>query len=163
MSQIFLSESHPEAGTFNCREVFGQAFQLFVVHQVGLSRTDIRIVQRFVYGQRICFFPFSVLEIFSSLGNLADIDFRVEISRKCFVMVSCITVYNIQILYFIEVMFGRISRIYACYARIESTTQDSSQTGIFETFLVCPLPAVLVFSFVQRFVIGRVEIADTVC
>ena len=42
-------------------------------------------------------------------------------------------------------------------------TQDSGQAGIFEAFLVCPLPAVLVFSFVQRFVIGRVEIADTVC
>ena len=78
-------------------------------------------------------------------------------------MVSGVAVYNIQVLYFIEVMFGCISRIYTRYARIESTTQDSGQAGIFESFLVCPLPAVLVFSFVQRFVIGRVEIADTVC
>ena len=78
-------------------------------------------------------------------------------------MVSGVAVYDIQILYFIEMMFGRISRIYTRYTRIEPATQDSGQAGIFKTFLVCPLPTVLVFSFVQRFVIGRVEIADTVC
>ena len=163
MSQVFLSEGHPEAGTFDCREVLGQTFQLFVVHQVRLFRADVRVVQRFVDGQRVCLLPFPVFEIFTPLGDLADIDFRIEVGCKCFVVVAGVAVHNIQVLDFIEMMFGRISRIYTCYTRIEPATEDCCQAGVFETFLVCPLPAVLVFGFVQRFVIGRVEITDAVC
>ena len=77
-------------------------------------------------------------------------------------MVAGVAVDDIQILDFIEMMFRCISCIYSCYTRIESASQDSRQTRFFETVFIGPLPAIFIFCLVQRFVVGSVEIADTV-
>ena len=162
MSQIFLSERHPETGAFDGREVLCQTFQFFVIHQIRFARTYIRIVQRLVYRQRICIFPFSVFEIFTTLGNFADVDFRIEVRSECFVMIACVAVDDVQIPDFVEMMFRCISCIYPCYARIESASQNRCQPRFFKTVFIGPLPAIFIFRFVQRFVVGGVEVADTV-
>lgn len=50
-------------------------------------------------------------------------------------MVAGVAVYDVQILDFVEVMLGGISGVYACYARVESATQDGGQAGVFKAFL----------------------------
>ena len=162
MRQIFLTEGHPETGTLDRREILGQAFQLLMIHQIGFARTHIRVVQRLMDTQRIGFLPFAIFVILTTLGNFTNIDFRIEIGRKSLVMVTGIAIDNIQILDLIEMMFGCISCINTRYSRIKSTTQDGRQASLFETLFVGPLPAILVFSLIQRLIIGRIQIADTI-
>ena len=57
-------------------------------------------------------------------------------------------------------MFCRVSGKHACHARVESAPENGCDAGFFETVLVGPLPAVLVFCFVVRFIVGGVHIAD---
>ena len=72
--------------------------------------------------QRLGGNPFPVFVITSILCNFAYIDFWIEVCGKSLMMIACIAIDNIQVLDFIEVMFGCISRIDATYSRIESTT-----------------------------------------
>ena len=102
--------------------------------------------------------PFAVFIITSVLGNFADIDLRIEVCSKCLMMVSCITVDDIQILDFIEVMFGSISRIDTTYSRVESASQDCGQASFLKAFLVCPLPTVFEVSFVFRLIVCRIQV-----
>lgn len=60
-------------------------------------------------------YPLSVFIITSVLGDFTDIDFRIEVCSKSLVMISGITIYYIQVLNFIEIMFGSICRINATY------------------------------------------------
>ena len=101
-------------------------------------------------------YPLSVFIITSVLGDFTDIDFRVKVRSECLVMVAGVAVDDIQILDFIEMMFRCISCIYSRYTRIESASQDSRQTRFFETVFIGPLPAVLIFGFIKRFVVGRI-------
>ena len=55
-------------------------------------------------------------------------------------------------------MLGCIGGIYAAYTRVETTAEDSCQSGIFKALFVCPLPAVFEMSYVFRFVIGCIQI-----
>ena len=109
-----------------------------------------------MYAQRIGLLPFPILEIFTPLGNLADIDFRVEIGSESLMVISSVTVYDIQILYLVEMMLRRISCVHTGNPRIETTSQDSGKTGFLETIFIGPLPAVLIFGFIERFVVGRI-------
>ena len=95
MCQVFLSESHPEACPLDGREVLYQRFQFFVVKQVGVTRTNVGIIQRLVYFQRLGSDPLTVFIIASVLGDFADVDFRIEVGSEGFVVVAGITVHNI--------------------------------------------------------------------
>ena len=111
--------------------------------------------------QRFSCNPFSVFVITSVLSDFSDVDFRIEISSKCFVVITCIAVYDIQIMDFVKMMFCCVCCVYTTYSRVESASQDSSQTSFFETFFVCPLPAVFKVSFIFRFVVCCIQIVDS--
>ena len=70
--------------------------------------------------------PFSVVIVKSFLGNLADIYFRIEIGGKCFVVVSGIAVNDVQIVYFVEMVFGGVCCIDARYPGVKSATENGS-------------------------------------
>ena len=76
-------------------------------------------------------------------------------------MIAGVTIHNIEIMNFIEIMLGGISCIYARYTRVEPATEDSRKTGFLETVFVSPLPTILEMGFVFGFVIGGIEIIDT--
>jgi hypothetical protein len=52
--------------------------------------------------QRTGSYPFAIFIIASVLRNFADVDFRIEVRSKCFMVVTRITVYNVQILNLIK-------------------------------------------------------------
>ena len=111
--------------------------------------------------QRAGSYPLAVFIITSVLGNFADIDFRIEVGCKCFVVIAGITVYDVQILDFVEIMLGGVGGIDTAHSRIESTAEDSCQTSFFETFMISPLPTVFKMSFIFGFVVGSVQIVNS--
>ena len=92
------------------------------------------------------------------MGNLADVDFRVEVGGKGLMMVARVAVHDVQILDFVEMVLGGVCRVHAGDARVESAAEDGGQAGVLETLLVGPLPAVFKMGHVFRFVVGRVQI-----
>ena len=73
-------------------------------------------------------------------------------------MVTSVAVHDVEIVYLVEVVLGSISGINARYARVETTTQDSCQSSILKTLLVCPLPRVLEVRLILRLVVGCIQI-----
>ena len=62
----------------------------------------------------------------------------------------------------IEMMFGGIGGKYSGYARIEPASENGRQTGLFEAVFIRPLPAVFILRLIERFIVGRIQIADAV-
>src|SRR5690554_190088 len=92
---------------------------------VRLFRSNFGVVEWFVNFVWFCFYPFSILPIFSFLSNLTNINFGVEVRGKCFTMISGITINYIEIVNLIEMMFYCMGSKYTCYTRIETTTKYS--------------------------------------
>ena len=73
-------------------------------------------------------------------------------------MVTGVTVHDIEIVDLVEVMLGGIGCIDARDTRVETTTQDSSQSCLLETVLIGPLPRVFEVCLVLWLIVSRVEI-----
>ena len=82
-----------------------------MVQQIALSRTDVGVGQGLVDLQRFCLDPLAIFIVESLLGNLADIDLGVEVCGEGVVMIASIAVHDVQIVDFVEVVFGCIGRI----------------------------------------------------
>ena len=161
MREIFLTESHPETRSLDCRVVFDQRLQFLVVEEIGFPWSDIRIGERLMNLQRFSLNPLSIFVVLSFLCDFSDVDFWVEVGGKSLMMVACIAIDDIQIMYLIEIMLGSISGVDARHARIESASKNGSQSGILETFFICPLPAIFKMSHITRFVVSRVEVVHS--
>ncbi|OQC34801.1 MAG: hypothetical protein BWX65_00079 [Bacteroidetes bacterium ADurb.Bin057] len=111
--------------------------------------------------ERLGFYPFSVQKIASFLSDFANIYFGIEIGGKSFMVIARIAIYNIQFMNFVEMVFCCISRKNVCYTRVKTATEYGCQTGFFKTILISPLPRILIFSLVQRFIIGSIQITAT--
>ena len=160
ISEILLTESHPETSALDGGIVEHQAFDFLVVKQVAFARSDFGIGERLVYFERFGFHPLAVFPIQSLLSNLSDIDFGVEVSGESLVVVTRVAVDDIEILNFLEVMLCSISSVDTCHTRVETAAEDSSKAGFFETFAISPLPAIFEVRLVARFVVSSVEIVD---
>ncbi len=97
MSEIFLSESHPETCATDCREIDHEALKLLMIEKIRLAFADVGIVERAVHLQIFCLHPFAIFPIFTLLGDLADIDFRIEVCCERFSVVSGVAVNNVEI------------------------------------------------------------------
>ncbi len=140
MRQIFLAECHPETRAPYCREIQYKRLQFLVIEQIGLARADIGVGEGTVEFQRACGHPFAGFIITAVLGDFAYVYFRVEIGCESFAVVAGVAVHYIKRLHLAEIVFGGIGGEHSAYTRVEAATEDSRQTGIFETLAVCPLP-----------------------
>ena len=161
MLQVLLTESHPETTLFDGGVVLHQTLQLLVVQQIAFAWTDVGIGEGLVNLQWFCLNPLTILIVKSLLGNLADINLRVEVRGEGMVVVTSITVHDVEVMDLVEVVLGGIGRIDTRYTWVEATTQDRCETSLFETVLVSPLPGILKVCFVLRLVVGRIEIVTT--
>ena len=161
VSEILLSEGHPEAGTLDAWIVLHERLQLFVIDEVGFTLTDFGIVKRLVDGMRFGFHPLPVFVVASLLRHLADVDFRIEVGGEGHAVVSGIAIYNIQIMDFIKVMLGGISRKDGGHTWVETASQHGHQSLFLESVLIRPLPAVLEVSFVLRLIVGGIEVVNS--
>ena len=106
--------------------------------------------------------PLSVLEIATLLSDLADVDLGIEVGGEGLVMVAGITVDNVERVELVKVVLGGVGRENTRHAGVEAAAEDGGQAGLAEAVLVGPLPTVFVFGFVERLIVGRVEVADAV-
>ena len=58
-------------------------------------------------------------------------------------------------------MLSSIGRIDAGHTWVESTAEDSRQTGFLEAFTISPLPGIFEVCLVLRLIVSRIEIATT--
>ena len=129
-----------------------------MVNHIRFFWTNFGVVECLVNFVWFGFHPFTVFPVFSTLRNLTNIDFGIKISSKSLVMITGITVYNIQVMNFVEMMFGGISSINACHSGVETTTKDRSESCFLEFFFIRPLPAIFEVCLILWLVIGSVHI-----
>ena len=161
ISEVLLTEGHPETCTLDAWVVEHKALQFFVVEQIGLARSDVWVGEWLVDFERFCLNPFAILIIESFLGNLANVDFWIEVCGESLVVIACIAIHDVEIVNFVEIMLGSVCRVDARYAWVKTTTKDGSETSLLEAFSVCPLPRVFEVGFVAWFIVGCVEIVHT--
>ena len=140
MFQILLTERHPEAGTLDSGIINDERLYFLVVKQITVTRTNAGICQVLMNLQRFRLHPLSVLPVKTFLGYLADVDFRIEVGCESLVMVAGIAVNDVEILNFVEMMFGGIGRKDTRHSRIETTAEDGRQSSFAETVAIGPLP-----------------------
>ena len=134
-----------------------------MVQQVAVAWTDVGVGEVLVNLQRFRFYPFPIFPIESFLGNLTDVNLRVEVGGECLVVVACVAVDDIEILNLLEVVLGSIGRIDAGYSWVEAASEDGSQSGLLELLTISPLPRVFKVSLVLGFVVGSVQIRASTC
>ena len=132
-----------------------------MIHQVALARTDHGVGEGLVDFQRTRLYPLAVLPVAALLGNLADIDFGVEVGGESLAVVAGIAVHDVEGVHFAEVVLGGIGGIDAAHARVKTATQDGGQPGLLKALAVSPLPAVLKVCLVARLIVGSVQIIHT--
>ena len=74
-------------------------------------------------------------------------------------MISGIAVYDVQILYFVKMMFGGVCSIDAAHSG-RNRNRDGGQSGIFKRF-IGPLPTVFKVGNIFRLIIGGIQIVDS--
>ena len=129
-----------------------------MIEQVGLTLTDVRVFHRAMNGHGIDFHPLAIFPILAALGDFADVDLRIEVGGKCLAMITGVAIDDVQIMDFIEIVFGGVCGVDACHTGVETATEQGHDASFFETILIGPLPAVLEFGFVARLVVGGVHI-----
>ena len=79
-----------------------------MINHIRLLWSDSGIVERLMYLMWFCKDPLTVFPVFSLLGYLPDVDFRIEVCSKRFPMVSGVAINYVKIMQLIEMMFGSI-------------------------------------------------------
>ena len=156
--EVLLAEGHPETSQAYGGIVLHQALQFFMVHEITLARSDIRIGERLMHAQRVGLYPLAVFIVESLLGDFSDIDFGIEVGGKSLVVVAGVAVNDVEGVNLVEVVLGSIGRIDAAHARVEATSEDGAQSGLLEALFVGPLPGILEMRLVARLIVGGVEI-----
>ena len=113
--------------------------------------------------QRLRFYPLAVLVIQSLLGDFANVYLRIEVCCKCFVVVACVAIHDVEVVNFIEIVLCCIGSENLRHTRVEPATKDCSESCLLELLFVSPLPAVFEVCFVLRLVVSRIQIVATTC
>ena len=127
MSEILLSEGHPEACTLDGGEVDNEALDFFVVEEIALTRSHVGIGERLVNLERFCFHPFAIFPVKPLLRDLADVDFGVEVGGKSLAVVTSVAVHDVEIVDFVEVVFCSVGGEDGSDTRIETATEDGAK------------------------------------
>ena len=90
--------------------------------------------------QRVGLNPFAILIPQTFLGDLTDVDFRVEVGSESLVVIAGIAVYDVENLDLVEVMLGSVCSKDARNTRVEAAAKDSAKTSFLKLVLVSPLP-----------------------
>ena len=90
-----------------------------MVQQITLTRTDVGVSQGLVNLKWLGLDPLSILIIESFLGNFSDVDFWVEVRCEGMMMITCVTIDDVEIMNLVEMMLGGIGRIYTTDTWVE--------------------------------------------
>lgn len=97
------------------------------------------------------------------LGDFVNVDFRVKVSCKCLIVVIVIIIDDIQVVDFVEVVFGGVGCVNVSYIWVKVIVQQCYNVCIFEFVLICLLLVVFEFSFVFWFVVCGIQVVCFGC
>ena len=103
-------------------------FNSYFLYGVTITHEEETILLCQELDREVGFNPFAILIPESLLGNLADVDFWVEVGCESLVMVSGVAIHDIEHLDFIEVMLGSVCGENAGNTWVETAAEDSAET-----------------------------------
>ena len=159
--EVVRRERHPKLRTLDGGDVLDEGFELLVIHAVDFVAADAfgageALVLRHGGG----FDKIAIFKVATRRGDLADVDFRIEIGGKSMAVIAAIDVDDIERVDFIEVMLESPCGENIGDAGIEAGAEQGGESGLGEFFLVCPLPRVFELGDIGGFVVGGIEIID---
>ena len=161
VSEVFLTESHPKTRTLDGGIILYETFDFFMVKEVRLTRTDVGVSKRLVNFEGFGFHPLTIFPIKTLLRDFANVNFGIEVRSKRLTMVTRVTVNDIEVMDFVEVVLRSVSGVNRSHTGVETTTKNCGKSGLLKAFFVCPLPRILEVCFILGFVVCRVEIRTT--
>lgn len=158
VGEVALAKRHEEADAANAPQVETQRFELFVVEEIHVFLSHFwEIVASFdLHG--FGFDPLAVFPVTAFGGDFADIDFGVEVCGEGVAVVTGVAVEDVEVVYFVEMVFLGVGGEYTGDSGVEATSEDGGETGFLEAFPVGPLPFVFEFGCVEGFVVCGVHI-----
>src|SRR5690606_8108106 len=151
--EVAVSETHPELGLFQGREILAERLKFFMVHAVdivgaNLIRTGEGLLERHCRRRD----KLAILPVTSFCADFTDVDLRIEVSRKGIAMIATIDINNVEAVNFIKIMFGNVGSKDIGSTRIEARTQQCHEARFAETLLIGPLPFVFKLCIVPWFI-----------
>ena len=156
--EIVFREGHPEAGSLDGGDVFGDAFQFFVVHQVHFLVADGGEVKGLVHREGIGLFPLAVFPIFAALRDLANVDLGIKVGGEGMAVVAGVGVHDVEVVDLVKLVLKGVGREDARDARVEAAAKERGEAGILEIIMHVPLPLVAELRFFGGLVVGGVDV-----
>lgn len=153
-----LPEGHPEARALDGGEIDHQRFEFLVVQHKALAGGDFGIVDVLSDFQGLRLHPLAVFPVAAIRGDLADVDFRVEVRGEGLAVVAVVAVHDVEVMDFREVVLGVVGGEHVRRAGIETAAQQRHQARLLEALSVGPLPGILELRHVPRLIVGGVEV-----
>ena len=140
MIQIALTECHKEANALDARNGLCQRLNFFVMQQIHVLVTDL--IEGVFPLDAHCrnLNPVAVLPVAARCADFAQIDFRIEVGCKSVAVIAAVTVENINGVNLVKFVLCSVCAIRLRHARIKAAAKKCSQTCLFKTLLICPLP-----------------------
>ena len=140
-------------------DVFHQRFEFLVIHPVDfIGAHAVRAGEGLVERHRRGFDKRAVLEMAALGGDLADVDFRVEIGGEGLAVVAAVHVDDVERVDFVEMVLERPGGEHIGHAGVETGAEQGGEPGFFETLLIGPLPGILELRDVLRLVVRGVHV-----
>src|SRR5690606_35319822 len=110
----------PEPDPLESADVLAERLELLVIKQICLAAAHLRKVEVLGYAQRLNRSPFAVLPIATRLGDLADVDLRVEVRGEGFAVTTRIAVHDVDRVHGVEQFFLRVRTEHIRHTGIEA-------------------------------------------
>ncbi len=132
-----------------------------MIHPVDLVGADtVRAGEWLVQGHRRGLDEFPILPVAALGGDLADVDFRVEIRGEGAAVVAAVHVDDVESVDLVEMMLKRPGGENIGDAGIEAGAEKGGEAGFLELLLIGPLPGILELRDVERLVVRGVHVVN---
>ncbi len=160
MFDVRVAEGHPKPDPLQTRDVLDEGLELLVVQQVGLTHADLGKVEVHALRHGLDLLPLTALPVLPLLGDLPDVDLRIEVGRECVSVITTIAVEDVDGLDAVQQVVAGVCAEDVGDPGVEPGAHQRHQARLLEPLSVGPLPLVFELRLVPRFVVGGVHVVD---
>ena len=143
MHQVALPEGHKEPDALYAGNILGKGFNFLVVQQVHVLHAHAVEIVFTLDLHGLGLNPVTVLPVGAVGGNLAQVDFRVEVGGKRIAVVAAVAVENVNGVDLIEIVLEGIGGEDTRHTWIEAGAEERGEPCRLEFLLICPLPGII--------------------
>ena len=159
--EVVRRERHPKLRALDGGDVLDEGFELLVIHAIDFITADaIGAGEALVLRHGGGFDKIAVFEMAARCGDLADVDFWIEIGGKGVAVIAAVNIDDIERVNFIEVMLECPCGKNIGHAGIEARAEQRGESSFGEFFLIGPLPRVFELGDIGGLVVGGIEIIN---